>query len=280
MKFSFDIIDECPSKNDRICENWKETLAAQVWDGELVCSEERESGLRQGQGRSSATSLSLNIVIAANRLMEFWFHAIWICDILLSCHILFGARHASCRSNFFRPAPVSWPDHPVLAIIISFIVASHHHGQTSISHRVSPTLKSSTLSTPISSQPYVDYNLSLFQAAAASCPREIQLTLCTKWHWHQKQHNTKLTNSANCHQGWFSSSNTTLLSSSVTHASVISMKWSPIKMCTCMSMSNLKLTNRQTYSCVKQIIHSEPPPSVIICHPHLTLMYHSPSGER
>ena len=112
MKFSFDIIDECPSKNDRICENWKETLAAQVWDGELVCSEERESGLRQGQGRSSATSLSLNIVIADNRLMEFWFHAIWICDILLSCHILFGARHASCRSNFFWPAPVSWPSSP------------------------------------------------------------------------------------------------------------------------------------------------------------------------
>ena len=30
MKFSFDIIDECPSKIDRICENWKEALAAQV----------------------------------------------------------------------------------------------------------------------------------------------------------------------------------------------------------------------------------------------------------
>ena len=218
---------------------------------------------------------------SSSLIIGWWSFGFTRSGFVTSCSaVTFSLEQDTLPADLISSDQPLYHDHPVLAIIISFIVASHHHGQTSISHRVSPTLKSSTLSTPISSQPYVDYNLSLFQAAAASCPREIQLTLCTKWHWHQKQHNTKLTNSENCHQGWFSSSNTTLLSSSVTHASVISMKWSPIKMCTCMSMSNLKLTNRQTYSCVKQIIHSEPPPSVIICHPHLTLMYHSPSGER
>ena len=119
------------------------------------------------------------IVIAANRLMEsFGFTR---SGFVTSCSaVTFSLEQDTLPADLISSDQPLYHDQPVLAIIISFIVASHHHGQTSISHRVSPTLKSSTLSTPISSQPYVDYNLSLFQAAAASCPREIQLTLCTK----------------------------------------------------------------------------------------------------